>query len=224
MIHGTHNQAHVCRCAFRCGRPARQFTFCRVNGRTMIEPMNAASTGHNLPHPLPPKGTRLNGKALWSAVLDRYELEHQERALLREIVRSVDELDQLADAVSRHGVVTPRGVLNPAVSEARQLRVALASLVAALRLPAGAEADDGEASVRRPRRYPPVRSIDAPRSGGESASRRNDSRSPAATPTGGGVTQTRARHSRDRSGGAVAVSVADLYARIGDRPVTPIIA
>lgn len=76
---------------------------------------------------LPPKGTRLNGEALWSAVLNRYELEPHEQALLREIVRSVDDLDRLAGASSRNPVVARDGRVNPALNEARRLRAVLAA-------------------------------------------------------------------------------------------------
>jgi hypothetical protein len=153
------------------------------------------------PRQLPPKGTRLHGKQLWSAVLDRYDLEQQEFALLREIVRSVDELDDLAAEVSRHGAVSPRGVLNPAVSEARQMRVALAALLSALRLPSSDGAEDDEASMRRPRRYPAVRRIDppAPRSDATSVS-----------PSG------RHHFADGRSGKATGISVAELITRIGE--------
>ena len=45
--------------------------------------------------PKPPPGTGVNGGKLWRDVLDAYELEEHELALLREAVRTVDQLDDL---------------------------------------------------------------------------------------------------------------------------------
>ena len=113
------------------------------------------------PPPVPPKGTRLKGEALWSAVLSRYELEHHELVLLREIVRCVDDLDRLSDVVIKHGAITAGGNVHPALTEARQLRVALATLLAALNLPAD-YADDDDASTVRPQLRPVVHRIGTP--------------------------------------------------------------
>jgi hypothetical protein len=90
--------------------------------------------------PGPPRGTGPSGRALWRDVLGRYELEEHELALLREAVRTVDQLDGL------HGITTLEGLIvqgphgskpHPALVEARQLRIALARLTAVLRLPVG---------------------------------------------------------------------------------------
>jgi len=94
--------------------------------------------------PAPPKGTGKAGAALWRSVLDDFELEEHERALLVEAVRTVDLLDELDAAVKAEGAVveSPQGrKANPAAVEARQQRIALARLLAALRLPAGDEGD-----------------------------------------------------------------------------------
>lgn len=161
--------------------------------------------------PLPPKGTGLHGKDLWSAMLDRYEFERHELVLLREFVRCADDLDRLAGAIARHGVVTARGDLNPAVAEARQLRIALAALVGALRLPAEND-NDGPTPVRQPQRYPTVRRIDtpAPRT---TASVRANARAEA-----------HGRHSADdRSPGKTpGISVAELCARASDRTLAAV--
>ncbi|MCH9642018.1 MAG: hypothetical protein K0U70_05085 [Actinomycetia bacterium] len=110
--------------------------------------------------PAPPKGTRLAGEALWSAVLDRYELEHHELLLLREIVRCVDDLDRLANLSARQGAITANGGIDPAIAEARQMRITLATLIGALRLPAEDEQAGDEPSLRRPQRRAAVRSVD----------------------------------------------------------------
>lgn len=121
----------------------------------------------NVSRPTTPKFTRLAGEALWQAVLDRYELEQHELVLLREIVRCVDDLDRLANIASRQGAITTAGGIHPAVAEARQMRMVLATLVGALRLPDERDAD--QTSLRRPHRYPPVRSIDPPTPQAQSA-------------------------------------------------------
>lgn len=107
--------------------------------------------------PAPPKGTGPSGRALWRDVLGKYELERHEEVLLREAVRSVDQLDKLHAIVERDGLLVdgPNGAqrMHPAAVEARQLRIALARVIAALRLPA----DDDE--LHRPQRRVGVRGI-----------------------------------------------------------------
>jgi hypothetical protein len=106
--------------------------------------------------PSAPKGAGSSGRALWRDVLGKYELEEHELALLREAVRTVDDLDALAAVTARDGV-TVDGKVHPALVEARQLRIALARLVAALRLPAGDE--DDQAAARRPQRRVGARGV-----------------------------------------------------------------
>jgi hypothetical protein len=99
--------------------------------------------------PAPPKGTRVNGAKLWRDVHERYELEEHELALLREAIRTVDLLDELAAITAREGLMVrgPHGSKpHPAVVEARQARIALARITAALRLPAG-DVNDQAAGV-----------------------------------------------------------------------------
>lgn len=108
----------------------------------------------------PPKGTGPSGRALWNDVLGKYELEEHELALLREAVRSVDQLDKLHAIVENDGLIIsgPNDVprMHPAAVEARQLRIALARVIAALRLPAD---DDGSGALHRPQRRVGVRGI-----------------------------------------------------------------
>jgi hypothetical protein len=103
--------------------------------------------------PAPPKGTGPSGKALWTSVLTDYELEQHEIQLLREMCRTVDTLDTLHAAVQADGAFIdgPHGrKCHPGITESRQLRIALARLAAAIRLPAG---DDGDQPAgRRPQR------------------------------------------------------------------------
>lgn len=108
--------------------------------------------------PQPPKGTGPSGRRLWADVLGKYELEEHELALLREMARTVDLLDDLAGIVASEGLMTAgqggTTRVHPAVVEARQLRIALARLSASLRLPAGEEEEQpGKAgNLRRPQR------------------------------------------------------------------------
>jgi hypothetical protein len=106
--------------------------------------------------PTPPDGAGPSGLALWRDVLSKYDLEQHEVALLREAVRTLDNLDSLADVVARDGITTGAKV-HPALVEARQLRIALARLLGALRLPAGDE--DDQAAGRRPQRRVGARGV-----------------------------------------------------------------
>src|SRR3954451_15825836 len=109
--------------------------------------------------PKPPRGAPRAGKALWDAVLDEYELEEHELLLLREMVRTVDTLDALEARVAADGVLlgSSQGErAHPARVEARQQRITLARLQAALRLPAGEEEEGGQ---RRPQRRMGVRGV-----------------------------------------------------------------
>lgn len=110
--------------------------------------------------PDPPEDAGASGRRLWVDVLGKYELEEHELALLKEAVRSVDLLDDLAAVVAADGLMVegPHGSkVHPALTEARQLRITLARVLAALRLPAGDE--DDPAASRRPQRRAGVRGI-----------------------------------------------------------------
>lgn len=105
--------------------------------------------------PKAPKGTGPSGKKLWTAVLEKWVLDAHEMQLLVESCRTVDALDDLQTAVDADGVIVEDRFgaerAHPALVEARQLRVTLARLLAALRLPDGAEGDEsaGRRSQRR---------------------------------------------------------------------------
>lgn len=114
--------------------------------------------------PPAPAGTKASGRRLWRSTLAEWDLEEHELALLREAVRTVDQLDALADVVAAEGPVIdakagPRA--HPALVEARQLRIALARLLAALRLPDGAPGD--ESAGRRAQRRVGARGVYAGR-------------------------------------------------------------
>jgi hypothetical protein len=101
-----------------------------------------------------PAGLGAEALALWSSVVGAYDLEEHERTLLVQAVRTVDLLEKLDAEVRRDGplVESPQGQkAHPAATEARQQRIALARLLAALRLPAGDEGDQ-QAGARPQRR------------------------------------------------------------------------
>lgn len=112
--------------------------------------------------PKPPAGTRSSGRRLWSSILEEYELEEHEVVLLKEMVRCVDLLDELAKIAQRDGTIVPGPALttrvHPALVEARQARITLARLSAALRLPAGEEGDEQQ-GARRPQRRVGARGV-----------------------------------------------------------------
>lgn len=96
------------------------------------------------PPGLKPRG---RGRALWREVLGALELDVQEIALLIELARTFDLLDELDDDVKAHGVFDSLGKVRPAVVERRQQQIVAARLVASLRLPA-----DLSRPERRPQR------------------------------------------------------------------------
>ena len=103
----------------------------------------------------PPKGAQAAGKRLWASVVDHYDLDEHETALLVQAVQTVDLCTRLEDVVQSEGPVidSPQGrKAHPAAVELRQQRLTLARLLAALRLPTGEE--DG-----RPQRRVGVRGV-----------------------------------------------------------------
>lgn len=89
--------------------------------------------------PRTPVGLKARGRRFWKATLEDYELTDGELNLLVEVCRTLDTLDMLADAVAADGATTTgsqgQTVMHPAVAEARQQRITLHRLLAALELP-----------------------------------------------------------------------------------------
>ncbi len=110
--------------------------------------------------PKPPSGTKAAGRRLWSSIVEAYELDEHELVMLRQAIRTVDLLDALQAEVDAAGVVvaSPQGErTHPAVVELRQQRIALARMLAALRLPQGAEGDQQQGA--RPQRRGATRGV-----------------------------------------------------------------
>jgi hypothetical protein len=107
----------------------------------------------------PPIDLREPGLRLWKPITDQYDLDEHELVLLREATRTVDLCDELEQSVRRDGatIESPQGLkAHPGAVELRQQRIALARLMAALRMPAGDENGD-QAQGRRPQRRSGVR-------------------------------------------------------------------
>lgn len=108
----------------------------------------------------PPTGLGAPGRRLWDAISGEYELDEHETALLVEAARTVDLCAVLDARVRADGPViqSPQGLkAHPAAVEARQQRIVLARLLAALRMPAGAEGD--KVQGRRQQRRSGVRGV-----------------------------------------------------------------
>ena len=96
-----------------------------------------------------PVGLSEAGKRLWCALSDEFELSPHELELLREAASTADQIAALQALVEADGLMmtSPQGQkVHPAAVEARQQRIVLARLLAALRIPA--EEDDERGSVR----------------------------------------------------------------------------
>lgn len=92
--------------------------------------------------PPPPPELRDSGRALWVAVMIGFALDEHELALLREACRTVDNLDALTEQLELDGIMSESSQgsrVHPALPELRQQRIALARLLAALRIPTGTQ-------------------------------------------------------------------------------------
>lgn len=99
-----------------------------------------------------PVGLRLGGRRLWNQVMDDFELDEHERAVLLQACRIADVLDRLQKVIDEGEVVvaSPQGLkANPAVVEFRQQAVTLAKCMASLRIPMGEEESAGRQPQQR---------------------------------------------------------------------------
>lgn len=114
-----------------------------------------------MPEPMKrPSDLRTGGRRLWDSVTAEYELDEHETALLVETCRTIDLCDELESELRADGAIvdSPQGrKANPAAVELRQQRIALARLLAALRMPAGGEGD--QVQGRRPQRRVGARGV-----------------------------------------------------------------
>ena len=102
------------------------------------------------PPPPLPKGLTAAGRALWRAVVGDYDLDAAELVILTAACRQADDVALLEATIADNGATVtgsqgqPR--LNAALTEVRQGRIALAKLLAELRLPS----DEDEGAGRSP--------------------------------------------------------------------------
>jgi len=102
-----------------------------------------------------PKGLGTAGRALWrkiaSSLPDGWELEEREEAILRLAARQADDLSRLESAISKDGAMAlgsaGQPVVNPAIIEARQSRLAIGRLLGQLALPDDDAAGGSSASA-----------------------------------------------------------------------------
>lgn len=103
--------------------------------------MSTAST------PRPPSGLGTRGRKFWRDTVRLYDFDTAEQQLLVEVCRTLDRLDALEAVVAQDGPTITgsmgQTIVHPAIGEARQQRVVLARLVAALELPT----EDGPTST-----------------------------------------------------------------------------
>lgn len=95
--------------------------------------------------PRAPRNLARNGRRLWRSVVSEYDLCEHELALLAAACRTVDRLEDVATALESSELTTrnARGdtVAHPLLVEQRQQGIALARLLASLRLPSGENED-----------------------------------------------------------------------------------
>jgi len=95
-----------------------------------------------------------SGRRLAAAVLADFTLDEHESTLLREACRTADLVDRLQETIDADPLLTATSQgqrIHPAITEIRQQRIALARILAALRMPAGDESQ-GDQKGRQQRR------------------------------------------------------------------------
>lgn len=92
-----------------------------------------------LPAQRPPSGLGKAGRALWRSITGAYQLDPRETTTLAAAARQADDLAALETALAAGALVVEgskgQPVLNAAVGELRQGRLALARLLGTLNLP-----------------------------------------------------------------------------------------
>lgn len=86
-----------------------------------------------------PSDLAARGRKFWRETTSRFEQTGAEYEILKEVCRTLDDLDRLALAVAADGVMVTgsagQQVVNPGLTESRGQRVVLHRLLAALSLP-----------------------------------------------------------------------------------------
>ena len=104
--------------------------------------------------PKKPANLAASGGKMWDLVTGSYDLRPDEARVLEDACREADLIDQLAEALAEGSLMITgsqgQKVINPLVSELRQHRSTLKSLMQALKLPedGDVERDAGERSTK----------------------------------------------------------------------------
>jgi hypothetical protein len=99
-------------------------------------------------YPTPPKGLAPGGLALWRAIVRTGPLRADHARILEDAVRESDLIDELVDELRGADKIVMgsqhQQVANPLITEIRQHRTVLSTLLRSLELP---KADSGEAEL-----------------------------------------------------------------------------
>lgn len=89
--------------------------------------------------PQPPKNLGEQGTALWDSIVPTYDLRPDEIRILADACREADLIERLHEALAVSDLITKgsmgQEVTSPHVSELRQHRVVLKTLLAQLKIP-----------------------------------------------------------------------------------------
>lgn len=100
----------------------------------------------------PPAGLNPTGRALWNSITKDYELRADERRILTDACREADLIQALTKELDGSDILIigsqGQQVLNPIVSELRQHRSTLASLLKQLKLPDATDEKKDDAGDR----------------------------------------------------------------------------
>lgn len=100
-----------------------------------------------------PRGLATEGRKLWRSILDDYDLEQHELAVLTVACRTVDRLEDAATILTGEPltITNTKGdtIAHPLLVEQRQQAITLVRLLASLRLPTG---EDASGQLVRPQR------------------------------------------------------------------------
>ncbi|MBF6459814.1 hypothetical protein IU433_12280 [Nocardia puris] len=103
--------------------------------------------------PSAPSGLRPGGRKLWADVIGTYELRPDEVRVLKDACREADLVDALEAQLQGSALLVTgsqgQQVINPLVSEIRQHRGVLSSLLRQLRLPDGNDTPDARSTQAR---------------------------------------------------------------------------
>ena len=92
-----------------------------------------------------PRGLGEKSRRLWRETVDGFTLRADEYTLLEQACREVDLIEAMQKSLSEHGLIVTgsmgQPVANPFISEIRQHRAQLTSILRALKIPDGETPD-----------------------------------------------------------------------------------